>query len=191
MAYSSNSLPSRFPVGTKFVIEGRRGGEGKMQVFSRFIEFPDGTMLPLPKRPGRKSDPAAGRRAARACRAIERSVRVERMSHKKLGGTRLPIPTANAQTAIAQKKGARRPLGDSRCPGLLSPSTHAAACRPDGVQVCAGPGQPRRFSPRLKTPHRRAICQIVTWPNGRARNNRMRHAASGFLLALTCAYAQA
>ena len=51
MAYSSSKLPTRFPVGTKFVIEGRPGGEGKLQVFSRFIEFPDGTKLRLPKRP--------------------------------------------------------------------------------------------------------------------------------------------
>ncbi|HZL29731.1 MAG TPA: hypothetical protein VFC54_01555 [Pseudolabrys sp.] len=51
MAYSSSRLPARFPVGTKFVIEGRPGGEGKLRVFSRFIEFPDGTKLQLPKRP--------------------------------------------------------------------------------------------------------------------------------------------
>jgi hypothetical protein len=52
------ALPSRFPVGTKFVIEGRRAGEGEVQVFRRYIEFPDGTLLRLPKRP------AEGRTAA-------------------------------------------------------------------------------------------------------------------------------
>ena len=46
MAYSANRLPARFPVGTKFVIEGKAGGP-----LSRFIEFPDGTKLRLPKRP--------------------------------------------------------------------------------------------------------------------------------------------
>lgn len=65
--YSLSRLPSRFPVGTKFVIEGRPSGEGKPQILSRFIEFPDGTKLRLPKRPGlpkgaQKSAPA-GRRA--------------------------------------------------------------------------------------------------------------------------------
>lgn len=50
MAYSASRLPSRFPVGTKFVIEGRPAKSGKPQVFSRFIEFPDGTKLRLPKR---------------------------------------------------------------------------------------------------------------------------------------------
>lgn len=66
MAYSSSRLPSRFPVGTKFVIEGRPAKSGKPQIFNRFIEFPDGTKLRLPKRtlPAKvqKSAPA-GRRA--------------------------------------------------------------------------------------------------------------------------------
>lgn len=44
MAYSVK-LPSRFPIGTKFVIE----SEG--QVYSRYLEFPDGTFFPLPVRP--------------------------------------------------------------------------------------------------------------------------------------------
>jgi hypothetical protein len=56
MAYSASRLPSRFPVGTKFVIEGRAGGD-----LSRFIEFPDGTKLRLPKRPAASAP--AGRRA--------------------------------------------------------------------------------------------------------------------------------
>jgi hypothetical protein len=52
MAFSSSRLPSRFPVGTKFVIEESRGGEGQeVQVFSRYLEFPDGTFFPLPTHP--------------------------------------------------------------------------------------------------------------------------------------------
>lgn len=59
MAYGTSRLPSRFPVGTKFVIEGKRGGEGQVQVFSRYLEFPDGTFFPLPVQPSkRKSRPA-------------------------------------------------------------------------------------------------------------------------------------
>jgi hypothetical protein len=61
MAYSSTRLPSRFPVGTKFVIESRRSGEGKPQVFSRHIEFPDGTMLRLPARPDNRTAIASDR----------------------------------------------------------------------------------------------------------------------------------
>jgi hypothetical protein len=70
MAYSLGRLPSRFPVGTKFVIEGRRASEGQVRVYSRYIEFPDGTFLRLPVRPAsrplkRKSTPA-GRRPRRS-----------------------------------------------------------------------------------------------------------------------------
>lgn len=45
------ALPSRFPVGTKFVIEGRPAGDGEVQIFKRYIEFPDGRYLQLPARP--------------------------------------------------------------------------------------------------------------------------------------------
>jgi hypothetical protein len=49
MAYSSK-LPSRFPVGTKFVVESRCG-EDQGQIYSRYLEFPDGTFFRLPARP--------------------------------------------------------------------------------------------------------------------------------------------
>jgi len=67
MAYSANRLPSRFPVGTKFVIESHRGKDGP--VYSRFLEFPDGTFCPLPSRaaasPRRKSAAHAQRHAVK------------------------------------------------------------------------------------------------------------------------------
>lgn len=66
MAYSSSRLPSRFPVGTKFVIEGKRRGEGQVQVFSRYLEFPDGTFLPLPARPAQQKAVAPARRPRRS-----------------------------------------------------------------------------------------------------------------------------
>ena len=66
MAYGSGRLPSRFPVGTKFVIEGKRGGEGQVQVFSRYLEFPDGTFFPLPVRPSKRKSAPTGRRARRS-----------------------------------------------------------------------------------------------------------------------------
>lgn len=66
MAYSASRLPNRFPEGTKFVIEGRRGQSGT-QVFSRYIEMPDGTCYPLPSRPApqMKDPPRRSRRARR------------------------------------------------------------------------------------------------------------------------------
>ena len=50
MAYRSTRLPTRFPVGTKFVIESGHRGEGQEPVYSRYLEFPDGTFLALPAR---------------------------------------------------------------------------------------------------------------------------------------------
>jgi hypothetical protein len=38
-----NRLPSRFPDGTRYVIEGRAG-----RILSRYLEFPDGRRVDLP-----------------------------------------------------------------------------------------------------------------------------------------------
>ena len=58
---SRSSLPSRFPVGTKLVIEGRPRGEGQVQVSKRYLEFPDGTFIRLPLHP--RPEPRRARRA--------------------------------------------------------------------------------------------------------------------------------
>ena len=63
MAYRANRLPSRFPVGTKLVIEGPRRGEGQVQVYSRYLEFPDGTCMALPSRAALQPAPSRRRRA--------------------------------------------------------------------------------------------------------------------------------
>jgi hypothetical protein len=54
-------LPSRFPIGTKLVIEGRPAAAGEMQVFRRYIEFPDGTLVRLPKHPDKSRSPTRSR----------------------------------------------------------------------------------------------------------------------------------
>ncbi len=41
-----NRLPSRFPDGTRYVIEGRAG-----RILSRYLEFPDGRHVDLPADP--------------------------------------------------------------------------------------------------------------------------------------------
>jgi len=51
MASSIGRLPSRFPVGTKFVIEARPRGKGRPPAYVRHLEFPDGTTMRLPERP--------------------------------------------------------------------------------------------------------------------------------------------
>ena len=47
MPMHSESLPSRFPVGTKFVLEGRRDRKGRLRISSRYLEFPDGRQVDL------------------------------------------------------------------------------------------------------------------------------------------------
>jgi hypothetical protein len=54
-------LPSRFPIGTKLVIEGRPAGAGEVQIFKRYIEFPDGTLVRLPKHPDKSRSPTRSR----------------------------------------------------------------------------------------------------------------------------------
>jgi hypothetical protein len=44
----ADRLPKRFPVGTKYVVEGKSRGEGQVQIFSRYLVFPDGRCLDLP-----------------------------------------------------------------------------------------------------------------------------------------------
>ena len=48
MKSSTSQLPSRFPVGTRYVVEGSRGSQGGLRVRSRYLEFPDGKHLDLP-----------------------------------------------------------------------------------------------------------------------------------------------
>jgi hypothetical protein len=65
MGSQVDRLPSRFPVGTRYVLEGRGGGEGRLRIHLRYLEFPDGRHVDLPvdladrtrtrrRRPGRR-----------------------------------------------------------------------------------------------------------------------------------------
>jgi hypothetical protein len=48
MTISASRLPDRFPVGSKYVVEGCGGGDGNLRVFSRYIVMPDGRRIDLP-----------------------------------------------------------------------------------------------------------------------------------------------
>jgi hypothetical protein len=62
-------LPNRFPIGTRYVIEGRGGGDGRLRVHVRYLEFPDGRHVDLP------ADPADRPRARRRGRSQRRRAR--------------------------------------------------------------------------------------------------------------------
>ena len=48
MSSLADGLPSRFPIGTRYVVEGRGGGDGRLRIRLRYLEFPDGRHLELP-----------------------------------------------------------------------------------------------------------------------------------------------
>jgi len=48
MGSLADGLPSRFPVGTRYVVEGRGGGQGRFRIHLRYLEFPDGRHVELP-----------------------------------------------------------------------------------------------------------------------------------------------
>jgi hypothetical protein len=59
-----NRLPSRFPEGTRFIIEGRAG-----RILSRCLEFPDGRHVDLPVDHGRAKPSVRVRRRLRKAAA--------------------------------------------------------------------------------------------------------------------------
>ncbi len=61
-------LPSRFPVGTRFVVEGRPGKGGKLKIVSRYVVLPNGTQYDLmgPEKPRRTARDAPDPDAASA-----------------------------------------------------------------------------------------------------------------------------
>ena len=44
----SSPLPKRFPVGARYVVEGRGGEDGHLRVFSRYIVLPGGQRINVP-----------------------------------------------------------------------------------------------------------------------------------------------
>jgi hypothetical protein len=44
----SGVLPKRFPVGARYVIEGRGGEDGRLRVFSRYVVLPGGQRINVP-----------------------------------------------------------------------------------------------------------------------------------------------
>jgi len=45
---SSGVLPKRFPVGARYVVEGRGGEDGHLRVFSRYVVLPGGQRINVP-----------------------------------------------------------------------------------------------------------------------------------------------
>jgi hypothetical protein len=62
----ATSLPKRFPVGARYVIEGSGGEDGRFRVFSRYVVLPGGQRINVPADLAQPVAPQArGRRQAR------------------------------------------------------------------------------------------------------------------------------
>ena len=61
MSSQVDRLPAQVPVGTRYVIEGRRGGDGDLRVSLRYLEFPDGRRVKLPTDLGERARLRRGR----------------------------------------------------------------------------------------------------------------------------------
>jgi hypothetical protein len=57
-------LPERFPIGTRYVVEGSGGGDGQLLIRLRYLEFPDGRQinLPLPAKNRNRAHPGPRRK---------------------------------------------------------------------------------------------------------------------------------
>ena len=55
MGSSLDRLPSRFPVGTRYVLEGRGGDRGRLRIRLRYLVFPDGRHVELPADPAERA----------------------------------------------------------------------------------------------------------------------------------------
>src|SRR5580700_10233324 len=77
----SSPLPKRFPVGARYVVEGRGGEDGHLRVVSRYVVLPGGQRINVPSDLGQP--PGLSARASRHKRARNR-VRPSRMAAKKI-----------------------------------------------------------------------------------------------------------
>jgi hypothetical protein len=67
MGGEASRLPSRFPVGTRYVIEGRGG-----RICLRYLEFPDGRKVDLPADLAARTKSRAGAGRRRSSRNTKR-----------------------------------------------------------------------------------------------------------------------
>jgi hypothetical protein len=80
----SSVLPKRFPVGARYVVEGRGGEDGRLRVFSRYVVLPGGQRINVPSDLGQLPPLSA---AARRGRTRSRSARTAVKKNVRAAGT--------------------------------------------------------------------------------------------------------
>lgn len=67
--HSASNLPKSFPIGTTYVVEGRGGEAGQLQVYSRYLVLPGGQRINLVDDASLKAAGPASARKRRSSRA--------------------------------------------------------------------------------------------------------------------------
>lgn len=68
-SHNPRGLPKKFPIGTTYVVEGRGGEAGALQVYSRYVVLPGGKRINLVDNSKPKAARAATPRTRRSSRA--------------------------------------------------------------------------------------------------------------------------
>jgi hypothetical protein len=68
----SGPLPKRFPVGARYVVEGRGGENGHLRVISRYVVLPGGRRINVPAEMGPKAKATTGAKATVGARGGRR-----------------------------------------------------------------------------------------------------------------------
>lgn len=77
------SVPRRFPVGAKYVVEGHGGAEGRLRVVARYIELPGGRRINISGSRALGFDRSRGSQALRTQSKIRGGTRVKKFAGKR------------------------------------------------------------------------------------------------------------
>ena len=84
----SSVLPKRFPVGARYVVEGRGGEDGRLRVFSRYVVLPGGQRINVPSDPDQLPGLSAPAPRHKQARSRSRAARVPVKKIMRGAGTR-------------------------------------------------------------------------------------------------------
>lgn len=94
-----SALPTSFPLGSVYVLEGTGGQYGHLRVSSRYVVLPGGQRIDVPAAPGR-SEPHTGSRTRLSC-----APKVGRMPHgRRRSGAKRFLPATKKFAAAAGTK---------------------------------------------------------------------------------------
>ena len=117
----SNPLPKRFPIGARYVVEGRGGEDGHLRVISRYIVLPGGQRINVPSDLS-KFGATFGAMSVHAPRGKRGQARTSRTAAKKICGA--PEPPGNS--GIDHRRRAKPPSPSPSITRRRTPAVLAA-----------------------------------------------------------------